>query len=174
MTLKIFPPLVGRWAGHYQKGEHFLSVEGKLAPGKVSGHYQLGGHSLERHRHAPPANPLYMPAIYIAQRSRPPLFIELGMPRPCLINMPPERLPVDSRKCANKLCKHIPQAIGDLDHLTSPEFPSWKFWSDDNFIFWQSLCSIKVFMIKKRNPHLTRYSGSYSILKVQISFLIQC
>ena len=34
---------------------------------------------------------------------------------PCLINMPPQRLRWILRVCANKPCKHIPQAIGDQD-----------------------------------------------------------
>ena len=36
---------------------------------------------------------------------------------PCLINMPPQRLRWILRVCANKPCKHIPQAIGDRDNL---------------------------------------------------------
>ena len=36
---------------------------------------------------------------------------------PCLINMPPQRLRWILRVCANKPCKHIPQAIGDRGNL---------------------------------------------------------
>ena len=47
---------------------------------------------------------------------------------PCLINMPPQRLRWILRVCANKPCKHIPQAIGDRDNWRKKPPVISNFW----------------------------------------------
>ena len=85
----------------------------------VGGQRFLKGHAPQRHRHAGAANPLYMPAIYIAQMYMPPLFI-------CRHAAPLSHKHASQSATQWILesvqinpCKHIPQAIGDLDRLTS-------------------------------------------------------